>query len=249
MGSLRWFGTGARSSIFVAVASVIAFVPLLGASAMTASAVPVPAGTFRSAVLTPSGNSTIALTSVGDNLFLQAPTTATGGNFREVIWSTSSVATLNQQSCATWVGESTSSVQEGLAVRIATSGTTTRAITVTKNVVYDVHWVFNAHVWNTSSASPLTAIGQFDMSQVAKNEIGHTRFMPWSVCLRAVGTTLTFKLWFPTIMAEPSWSDPAYTRSAAIPAAYAIPGRAGWYVGHAVKGQYTQYTELTTESL
>jgi hypothetical protein len=48
---------------------------------------------------------------------------------------------------------------------------------------------------------------------------------------------------------EPTWDDPAYTRTATIPAGYMVPGRAGWYVGHLPNLEDIECTNLTTRNL
>jgi len=78
---------------------------------------------------------------------------------------------------------------------------------------------------------------------------GGYRPLPWRVCTRMIGTTLGFKIWFPAVMSEPAWNDPAYTRTATVPAAWIVPGKAGWYAGHLPPGGRARYTGLSVWSL
>ena len=212
------------------------------------------APTYSFATLTPDPqhhSDTVRLRSFAPNLYLIGQTSdAKETNYRAAVWSSDSVTSLDQESCATWVGDSWKNGQEGIALRITQDGSATRAITITKNIIYGVHSVFNAHVWDSSKVGHrFTSFGQFDLSKVILDETGRVRFMPWRVCLQAVGDRLTFKIWFPDLMDEPTWDDPAYTRTATIPADYVVPGKAGWYVGHLPNLEDIEYTNLTTRKL
>jgi hypothetical protein len=201
---------------------------------------------LRTAYLTRDGGDVFTVTKDGPGLTMSAPPTNTDGNTREVIWPARSLRARNEQACATWVSESDDFVQEGLALRIRHHAGVTTAITVTKNIVYGVHWVFNVHAWDSSSESPFTQLGQWDLSPVVLDQDGQYQPMPWRVCFRAVGITVSMKIWWPGRMGEPSWSDPAFTRSMTIPDVYARRGRAGWYVGHLQPGMSTTYDGLGT---
>jgi hypothetical protein len=201
---------------------------------------------LRSAYLTRDGADVFTVAKAGAELTMAAPATNTGDNTREVIWPARSLSSRDAQTCATWVSESDDFVQEGLALRIRHHDGATTAITVTKNIVYGVHWAFNVHAWDSSSESPFTLLGQWDLSAVVLDHDGQDQPMPWRVCFRAVGSTVALKIWWPGRMPEPSWSDPDYTRTMTIPATYSHRGHAGWYVGHLRPGMSTEYDGLGT---
>lgn len=201
---------------------------------------------LRTAYLTRDGSDVFTVTKDGPVLTAAALPTNTGGNTREVVWPRRSLRSRDAQTCATWLDESNDFVQEGLALRIRHHDGVTTAITVTKNIYYGAHWVFNVHGWDSSSASPFTQLGQWDLSPVILDHDGQYQPMPWRVCFRAVGSTVSMKIWWPAQMPEPSWSDPAYTRSMVIPPEYTRRGLAGWYVGHLEPGMSTTYDGLGT---
>lgn len=201
---------------------------------------------LRTAYLTRDGGDVFTITKGGPELTMAAPTRNTDGNTRAVIWPARSLSTRDAQTCATWLSESNDFVQEGLALRVRHHDGVTTAITVTKNIVYGAHWVFNVHAWDSSSETPFTQLGQWDLSPVILDQDGHYQPMPWRVCFRAVGSTVTLKIWWPGRMGEPSWSDPAYTRTMSIPTGYSRRGHAGWYVGHLQPGMSTAYDGLGT---
>ena len=241
--------SSARVRAAIATLAISVTVPAVASAAGAHAAAAAP--TYQAATLTPYHSDTIKMTAAAGNVYLAAPSTSsTSSYFREVLWSGGSAMSLNQQSCATWVGESDPNLQEGVALRIVQTPAGIRAITVTKNVIYGVRWIFNVHTWDTTNAAqPYTQVAQFDMSKIILNDVSRMRFLPWTVCLRAVGATVTFKIWFPLVMSEPTWTDPNYTRVTTVPAPYGVPGLAGWYVGHVPANAYTQYTNLTTRVL
>lgn len=182
---------------------------------------------------------------IGD-VYMNANATNTGNNLRKVFWPAGAGNYLNSESCATWWSSSAESVQEGLALRIVDAPTGTRALTVTKNVVYGIHWVFNVHTWDTTRAQPFEQVAQFDMaSAVTVN--GQLKPKPWRACARVSGEQIQFKIWFPFQgQAEPTWEDPVYARTATVPAEWSQAGKTGWYVGHLAPGQAARYNGLTT---
>lgn len=202
--------------------------------------------TLRTAYLTRDGADVFAVRKVFGDLLMAAPETNGAGNTREVIWPAGSSKDLDAATCATWVGETEDFAQEGLALRVRHSGATTTAITVTKNIVYGAHWAFNVHAWDSSSATPFTLLGQWDLSPVILDHDGQYQPKPWRVCFRAVGTTVGMKIWWPSQMPQPSWSDPDYSRTLTIPAAYSRRGHAGWYIGHLRPGMSAWYDGLAT---
>lgn len=195
-------------------------------------------------ILTPDDSDYYTLENYQGDLYMQAPGTNTGGNLRQFIWPKGTKRYLNTQVCATWAGGSTDMLQEGLAARITSSGGVVRGVSVTKNVIYGIHTVFNVHTWDSSSEKPFTQIAQFDLSTTLKNHINKIEFMPWRTCLKTVNDKLLFKIWFPNKMTEPGWSDTNYVFKTTIPADYNVPGQTGWYVGHIPPNGYAEYVNL-----
>lgn len=203
---------------------------------------------ITTAVLTPDGTDTFTVQAFKNGrLFMAAPSTNKGINLREVFWASGAQDYVDSQTCATWNGESTNMLQEGLALRISQSDGRTRAVTMTKNTIFNIHWVFNILTWDTSDSSqPYKGIAQFDMSNIIFNEIHAYEYMPWRTCIRAVGNKLDFKIWFPSKMSEPSWIDTNYVRSVTLPADYVYAGKNGWYIGHIPAGGNAGYSQLQT---
>ena len=178
---------------------------------------------------------------------VRAPKVNPDSNRRELFSKPGVPVSRDQTTCATWVEESDALVQEGLAVRIVDRGGRVRAITLTKNTVFKLDWVFNIVTWDTARhGDPWRNVEQFDMgAAVGTPELGVTPF-PWRVCLRATGRTVAFKVWLPGSMAVPSWDDPTYARSAKVPARFIVGGAPGWYVGHLPVGGKVVYADLRT---
>ena len=121
-----------------------------------------------------------------------------------------------------------------------------RAITLTKNTVFDVDWVFNVVTWDTArDGDPWRRVEQFDMGSALSTEQG-VEPLPWRVCLRATGRTVAFRIWLPGRMTPPAWDDPTYSRRTTVPAAFDRVGAPGWYVGHLPPGGRVVYADLRT---
>ncbi len=169
-------------------------------------------------------------------------------NRRQVLTRSGGAESTDQQVCATWRSQSTDGVQQGLAVRVhgGTSGGRQRAITLTKNTFAGYYWVFNLLSWDSRRpGDPWREVGQFDLGEVLVRD-GHWLPLPWRVCLRADGRTVSFKVWLPREEPEPPWDDQAHVRQARVPARFVMRGRPGWYVGHLPAGQEISYTGLST---
>jgi hypothetical protein len=198
-----------------------------------------------SAVLTPDGANTSALAKAGGTVTMTAPATDTAQtNLRKVFWPSGQAAHADEQSCATWSSQSDDREQEGIALRITDVNGDVRAVTVTKNVIYGIWWDFNVHTWDSQSNTPFTQIAQFDYGNVVAAPDGTEAPFPWRACARVQGSVLTFKVWVPAYESEPSWADPEFARTAAIPAGYLNAGQAGWYDGHIPAGGVLTYSRL-----
>jgi hypothetical protein len=159
------------------------------------------------------------------------------GNQREVFWPAGQSLMTDSRVCVTWTSEPDTSAQEGVALRI----TGTRAITVTKNVIWGIYWVFNIHVWDGPA---FTQIGQVDLSSVVIGPDGQRRPFPWRICAETIDQALLFKVWVPGVEAEPVWGDSTHGGIVAVPAAYTVPGKTGWYAGHLPAGTSVTYADL-----
>jgi outer membrane protein assembly factor BamB len=166
-----------------------------------------------------------------------------GGNSRLVFWRGTDASAADVESCATWTSQSRVLNQQGIALRARTSDGNLTAITVTKNVYFGAEWIFNVHVWDTSEPQPATQIAGFNLEATFRPQ-GNLVPLPWRMCARAVGTTVSFVVW-PTSIEQPAWDDPAYGGSVTLPDGYADAGAAGWYFGHLQKNDAVAYTDLS----
>ena len=201
-------------------------------------------------VLTPDGTDVYDVSRNGSTLDMSAPATNSAGNLREAIWPSDAPAVTNEMSCATWSTQVGSLFdQEGVMLRVAPTddGLGTRAISVTKNVIYGFVWVFNVHVWDTRHVNGYTLIGQFDLS---KTLITGTTIIPfpWHICARVSGSTFQFMVWVGD-NPQPSWTDASNVEQLTLPDGWVYPGEAGWYIGHLHPGDDVTYTDLQTSSL
>lgn len=171
-----------------------------------------------------------------------------GGNGRYVFWRKADPETANQETCATWVDNTTQTQQQGAALRVQALGEDdVKAITITKNVAYGYVWMFNLLVMDSSLERPYTIIGQFDLDDVflRDGQPGNVAPYPWRICARAVDEVVSFKVW-PLTDPEPAWNDPAYGGSVTLPAGWNYAARPGWFVGHLRHGEKVGFTDMTT---
>jgi hypothetical protein len=211
--------------------------------------VPAHAGdTFVRSVLTDEGPH-YAYRYDGDRLVISAGEHDADWNRREVFHRPDAPVTRNQTTCATWAAQTSDMAQEGLAVRIRENGHRTRAVTLTKNTIFHVHWTFNLLTWDTArDGDPWRWVEQYDMSSAVARSVHHLYRLPWRVCLRVTGDQVAFKVWPLGRVSRPGWNDPTYSRHAELPRAFDHPGRAGWYVGHVPSGGHLVYRGLSTSA-
>lgn len=218
---------------------------VLGAGVASLTKCTVPGIALTTRVLTSDGADTADISLADGVVTMSAPLSNNSlSNLRKIFWPTGEASAADEQVCATWLDQS-GIVQQGVALRINDGPSSIRALTVTKNVVYGVQWVFNVHTWDTSQPEPFTGIGQYDMSQVVMADNQYLPF-PWRICARAIGAELTFKVWLPDREAEPSWSDPIHARTTTVPNDFLAPGTTGWYIGHISAGGSAHYGSLET---
>jgi len=220
-----------------------AVLSLVLTSTIGVAAAPAP---FSRSVLTADDSRYRFVSKDDGTLVVRAPRSNPAANRREVFSRPRAPVGRDQTTCATWVRHSDALVQEGLAVRIVDRRDRVRAITLTKNTVFGVDWVFNVLTWDTRrNGDPWRTVEQFDMGgAVGTPELG-VEPLPWRVCLRATGRTIAFRVWLPGRMAPPAWDDPTYARSTTVPTSFNRVGSPGWYVGHIPPGGKVVYDDLT----
>jgi hypothetical protein len=192
---------------------------------------------------TPGLAETNSIRVVGSSVVVSAPPANDDGNLRLVFVDPGQPVRADQEVCATWTEASSPYDQQGVALRVDTDGPT-RAVTVTKNVWGGIFDVFNVHTWDASQPNGgLRHLASMSLAPVLKPE-GRLLPLPWRICARAVGDTLTFKVW-PADRPEPRWDDGVHGMSVPLPAGTPEAGRPGWYAGHVMGGQHLTYTELS----
>ena len=144
-------GTNARRAVIVLV------VALLGLGALPVSAAPATwvrtydgrTGTkaITRGYLTPDGLKLFAISNRAGVVNIKAMATNHGTNHREVFWPKRQRNLVDSGVCATWTAASSKSVQQGLAFRIVSEPGRTRAITVTKNIIFGYSETINVGVW------------------------------------------------------------------------------------------------------
>ena len=190
----------------------------------------------NNAISVAQSGSTVTLTGVGGD--------STGSNYRGAYWLDGAPSVANPTECMTWASQTGTDnrSQEGIVLRARqVADKSLRLITVTKNVIYGITWVVNVHVWDTSLPTPFIAVGQFDMSAV----VGNGSTLPWNICARAIGNTVSFKIWLPG-HPVPAWGNAIASRSVHIPTDYTLPGISGWFGGHITTGNSITYTNTVS---
>lgn len=184
------------------------------------------------------------------NMSVSADPSNTGGNLRELYWPSDAPITAAEQSCETWTGASGAIDQQGIALRIAPTadGLGTRAVTVTKNIWFYGYWLFNVHIWDSSSASQYTLLASLDYSSIIGSDLYHITPYPWHVCARVSGSIFQVMLWVGD-NPQPSWSDGSAVQQVTLPDGWDYPGAAGWYIGHLETASTDTFTDMKTWSL
>jgi hypothetical protein len=198
---------------------------------------PVPADPGPSTDRNPGGTADLVVT---------APATNQGVNLRSVGWFDEGTLGVDAESCVTWTEYSGPIAQAGVALRVRSAPGGAQAITVTNNIMWGARNGWNVHLWSGSHGE---VIGQI----VLTHSFGPVQQMPplpWRLCARVVGPALQFKAWSLALRTtEPEWTDPGYGASFALPPAWVYPGRAGWYVGHLVRGDQAGFQALEAQPL
>jgi hypothetical protein len=198
----------------------------------------------QQAVLTEDGPGRYRFVSAPANT-VAASVDSAGGNLRQVFWPADNPVVPDSESCAIWGAETGPLVQQGAALRIVEEGSRIRAVTVTKNVFYGATWIFNFHVWDTAQSPAFTPVGATNLAATLVHA-GVVTPLPWRFCARVIGAKLEFKVWPAAEPLEPAWGDPAHGGSVILPAGWARPGKAGWFVGHIQPNNLAVFTDLAT---
>ena len=197
--------------------------------------------------LTTEGSDQFALTVTGSSddpvVTVAAPATNTGANTRLAFWLQADGISRHQQSCATFEGSHAGIRQPGIALRIRNVDGRTRAITVTKNIIFGAGWGFNIHGMDSAANPAFTGLAGFDLSSVFRDGDYAVPY-PWRMCARVVAGTVGFKVW-PLTHAEPAWGNPSYGGSVRLPIEWSRSvGHPGLYMGHLAAGESFQFSNL-----
>jgi hypothetical protein len=236
-----------RSAVFAVVA--LAMISVFSFPALGSASAPQPS-IARAAVLTPDGTDGYAFDAERDSVRVSTNPGNSSGNLRTVFWQSDAVVERDATTCATWSAESSDRLQQGVALRISSRpGGGVRAITVTKNVYPYGSWVFNVHVWDTGSR-PIDPLASVNLGSVLSTPgtPPQPKPLPWRVCARAVGSTLSFKAWA-VAEREPDWGDQRYGRAVQLPARAPTAGYSGWYAGHLSPGMTAVFSQLRTDAV
>ncbi len=162
------------------------------------------------------------------------------GNSRHVIPVLASTAQQDEASCVTILGPLDGSTQPGVALRIRSDGSRTRAITVTNNILWGARNGFNVHLADSG------AVGEEQMHGIAgyfptgfAPSLRSLPPLPWRLCARVMGQQLQTKVWAPFQMPEPSYADSRFGLAVTLPPEWVFAGRPGFYVGHLATGAST----------
>ncbi|MGB3409572.1 MAG: hypothetical protein WBA45_00135 [Microthrixaceae bacterium] len=195
---------------------------VLGACVPAPEAFQLDGQSLAGATLTHEHGDTFTATSGSGSWRISSGTGNNGVNTRMVFWSTESAATVNGGSCIRFDPNSVWPTQEGVALRIATSGGQTRAVTVTKNVFGYATNIYNVHSWR---GSELTLLASVDASRSLAG-MGAV-----NLCGRIDGNTVRFKIWRSS-NPEPSWEDRSKVNTVKAHSLEARSGHFGIYAGH-----------------
>ena len=160
--------------------------------------------------------------------------TPQGSATRIAIWPPATKMVTDQQSCASWTDSRGKWAQQGIALRIRIDGSRFRAIVVGKNIVYGASWQMNVYTWDSARSPYFQTHGAVSLrTPFAAGDA--PRPLPWKVCARVEGRTVTIKGWRKD-ESERTWSDPQHTGRVTLPSEWVFAGKAGWYAGHVQPG-------------
>lgn len=205
-------------------------------------------GSWTVGAITQDGMDRYEFFDQGKGLKITAPATNKSINLRLAAVKQSTATSLNHESCATWHGPVASIVQPGVVLRARLDAERTQAILVTNNIWSGVRSTINVHVADTAAKPALTGLATIDMTR-AMGPYDNLKPLPWRLCARASGSTVTIKVWSITAHpTEPAWNDPTHTASVQLPARGVYSGKPGVFMGHLSAGQSTVLSNHTTRT-
>lgn len=189
------------------------------------------AGTYD--VITPAANAvTISASTNPDPNYW-----STAWNHRLVTWRHSDGAAKDGKVCADFASAE-AFAQEGLALRV----TSTRAITVTKNIYGGFNSTFNINLWSLQAPQILETPFQFNFQKV----FGGNPPQPWHMCANVVGRLLILQ-----VMPLRHGSDNLLIERGfvlvGLPEGWDYPGHFGVYGGHVRARQSIRYGNLVVD--
>lgn len=236
------------------------------ASTTTTTTIPwrAPTGAVDQVVLTADGTDRYDVTAARPGTIeVTAPESNQGTNLRLVAWQPDRPASVDQQQCATWPSVVDLSVvglpglkgnpgiwQPGIALRIVSNQTATKAIAISQNVWAGGVWEFWVQLWDTGTAAKMHATTVFDARSALAMSIGpdglpdRLRPPPWHVCARVVGARLDFKIWTGN-KAEPTYDDRRHAFHLRLPTEWVYAGYPGSYAGHVRPGKTVRFGQIT----
>ncbi len=216
-------GVRVRSTrLLRATAALVMATAVLGACAPAPRAFQLDGRSLAGATLTHEVGDTFAARGAAGSWRISSGAGNNGVNTRMVFWSTETPASVNGGSCVRFDPDSVWPTQEGVALRIATVGGQTRAVTVTKNIFGYATNHYNVHAWK---GSDLTLLARVDASR----SLAGTGAV--NLCGRIDGTTVRVKIWRASTN-EPSWDDPSRVSTVKVPPPEVRAGHFGIYAGH-----------------
>jgi hypothetical protein len=224
--------------VLIATIFLLAGIPVIydgSAARATGPALNLPVK-LQGFLLTPNGTDVFNVTDQKHLITVSAPTTNQSSNTRAVFWPTSQLPAKNETVCDTWASAAQDSDQEGIVLR----ATTTLGIVVEKNIYQHGYSGFVIYEYAGSPATLQTLEG-FDLSGTFDPN-GQLVSLPWSMCARAKGRTISFIVW-PSNQPQPAWGDPNYGGSYTLPTNDVWEGNYGWYAAHLVAGDSLTYAD------
>jgi hypothetical protein len=199
-------------------------------------------------VISSVGHDTYAMTYVRSALQVNAAPTNTDHNNRALFWPAAQHTSRDGEVCAQWKTEDHATqivpnIQEGLAFRVRNNADgSLDAITLTRNVWFDASWHFNVNLWHVvdTSRPGLTNMLGADL----RSQFGNFPNLPWGICGKVMGRTLTFVVWRAGREAKPAYGSKTNGGTVTLPTNYVYRGNFGWYAGHLAKGQSVDFDEL-----
>jgi hypothetical protein len=205
---------------------------------------------LSAAVITRDGTDVYGLTVTDEITTAAARSTNQGGNTRVVFWRNADPVSTDQEVCTTWTAADQDQ-QPGLALRAHAVDGGTQVITVTKNIWLIGYSIFNVHVMDSSNPDePFVRIASQDLPGLRNSSAFYdVKPYPWRACARAVGTTISLKVW-PLSEPEPAWDDPNYGYSVTLGPEWEVTaGNGGSYIGHLPAGATIGYSDHVVTNL